>query len=63
MFHRIPALVTAAAHTMQGSAAALLREVDFFTLQNGRDEVAAVTLRPSAIKYRGSSARPAPAPV
>ena len=57
MFHRTPRL-TAASHAMQGSAAALLREVDFFTLQNGRDEVDAAVPRPSVMSAAGRQQYP-----
>jgi methyl-accepting chemotaxis protein-1 (serine sensor receptor) len=44
---------TAAGQAMQGSAAALLREVDFFTLHNGADELDAAAPRPSAMGAAG----------
>jgi methyl-accepting chemotaxis protein I, serine sensor receptor len=44
---------TAAGQAMQGNAAALLREVDFFTLHNGADELDANVPRPSAMSAAG----------
>jgi methyl-accepting chemotaxis protein len=50
---------TAAGHAMQGSAAALLREVDFFTLHNGVDEVDSTAPRPPVTSATGRQQDPA----
>jgi methyl-accepting chemotaxis protein I, serine sensor receptor len=49
---------TAAGRAMQGSAAALLREVDFFTLHNGANEVDAAVPKPPVMSAAGRQQGP-----